>query len=169
MENVSDRQRPKIFSILSFRRATFSKHLNYPPRALSLRSAKCLASKYSVWFHLGLARLTRRRPASGVRGKSERKRCQIPSILHIYCGKLQKMTSRFLFPKKKKSGGGSSFPSLPYLHWIPPRRLNALSPSAGMSSEIPQHFQICQIHQNACNEYFSAAASSVFLCAVCVR
>lgn len=47
--------------------------------------------------------------------------------------------------------------------WSQPRCLNTLSPSAGMLSKKPLHFQICKIHQNACNEYFV----QLWVCLIC--
>lgn len=72
-------------------------------------------------------------------------------ILHISA----KRKNRQTFKQTKKKRKQQCRQQRPFsFHWSQPRCLNTLSPSAGMLSKKPLHFQICKIHQNACNEYF---------------
>lgn len=66
--------------------------------------------------------------------------------------------------KKKKEAAvySSSAPPSP-THLSQLHCLNTLSPSVGVFSKNPPHFQICTICGNACNEYLDGTGC-IYLC-----
>lgn len=138
MENVSDSQSPKFspFS-LSVMLPTLNPLITQPLSPI----AKCLVSKYSVWFQSGDFIL------------SYAAYLEIGGIIEtspIFHPSQQKHTLK----KTNPSSVCNSSPSPISFHWSQLHCLNTLSPSVGMFSKNPLHFQICKIRQNACNEYF---------------